>query len=163
MQREYAAFLRAISNVKMQPFRAAMEEMGFTEVDSYGMSGNLLFNAPESDPAALEQRLTNKFDTTAFVRTRAELERVVGGNPFRGRDGAAVLFLAHAPNTTRRQALMNLDYETEPPVLRGRTVFFIYPVRLRGSRTALDFERALEVEGTARSARVIDRVFSAMS
>ena len=41
----YLVLLRAITNVPMKPFRDAMQDMGFTDVESYGMSGNLLFDA----------------------------------------------------------------------------------------------------------------------
>ena len=57
MQR-YVALLRAISNVAMQPFRQAMEELGFTDVASYGMSGNLLFNVDGSDIASIERSIS---------------------------------------------------------------------------------------------------------
>jgi uncharacterized protein (DUF1697 family) len=42
----YVAILRAITYVPMKPFRRALEELGFTDVESHATSGNLLFNAP---------------------------------------------------------------------------------------------------------------------
>jgi Protein of unknown function (DUF1697) len=61
----YVALLRAITNVPMKPFRRALEELGFTDVESYATSGNLLFNARASDPAALERRIAARVGTAA--------------------------------------------------------------------------------------------------
>jgi Protein of unknown function (DUF1697) len=155
----YAALLRAISNVGMASFRKAMEELGFAEVESYGMSGNLLFTAHRSDPASLERHIAKRFGTPAFVRTRLELARVVAHDPFR----AAVLFLAHPPPAARRRAFMQLDFEVPRPVLERSTLYFVYPARLRGKRGPFDFEAALGVSATARSAGMVGRLLGRMS
>jgi uncharacterized protein (DUF1697 family) len=161
MRLRYVALLRAISNVGMQPFRQAIEELGFTAVESYGTSGNLLFSADRSDTRALERRITARLGAVAFVRSCPELARVAAHHPFRGRSGASVFFLARPP-TARRQAFLRLGFEGPRPVLRGRTIFFVHTARLRGTRTPLDFERALGVQGTARSARVVEQLLGRM-
>jgi uncharacterized protein (DUF1697 family) len=153
------ALLRAISNVGMQSFRDGMEELGFTDVESYGMSGNLLFNADRSDTASLERRIAARLGAAALVRTRPALARIVAQDPF----GSSILFLARAPASARRQAFLRLDFEAPRPVLRGKTVYFVYPARLREKRTPLDFERTLDVQGTARSARVVGQLLARIS
>lgn len=154
----YVALLRAIANVSMAPFRQAMEEMGFSEVESLGMSGNLLFDADETDVAAIERLIADRFRTPAIVRTRIELKRAAGQNPFGRRDGACVLFLAKAPAVARRRAFQAIDFEDPSPLLVGRTVFFVHPTRLMGRRSPFDFERALDLKGTARSARIVEQL-----
>src|SRR5688572_2374268 len=89
MHRRYVVLLRAITNVRRQPFRQSMGELGFTDVTSYGASGNLLFSADTSDTASLERRIAAHLGVAAFARARAELARAVAENPFRGRPGAA--------------------------------------------------------------------------
>jgi uncharacterized protein (DUF1697 family) len=143
----------------MQPFRDAMEEMGFTDVESYGMSGNLLFDAPTSDARALERRIAERFGTDAFVRTRTEMAGVVARDPL----GEIVMFLARPPTAAKRRAFVDLDVEDPRPVLRGRTLFFSYPLLLRGRRTPLDIEHALGVRGTFRTSRVVRALLARMS
>jgi uncharacterized protein (DUF1697 family) len=154
----YVALLRAIANVSMAPFREAMEEMGFSGVESLGMSGNLLFEAGDADVAAMEARIGDRFRTTAIVRSRIALKRGAGQNPFGRRDGACVLFLAKAPAVARRRAFEAIGFEDPSPVLVGRTVFFVHPTRLVGKRSPCDFERALDLRGTARSARIVEQL-----
>jgi Protein of unknown function (DUF1697) len=155
----YGALLRAITNVPMKPFRRALEELGFTDVESYATSGNLLFNARASDPAALERRIAARVGTAAFVRTRTEMARVVAQDPL----GAMIMFLAHPPTAAKRHSFLDLDFQEPYPVLRGRTVYFSFPLLLRGRRTPVDIERALDVEGTFRTARVAAALLARMS
>jgi uncharacterized protein (DUF1697 family) len=159
MKQRYVALLRAIAHVSMDPFRKAMEELGFTDVESYGMSGNLLFNAQDSKLAALEKRITDRFGTPAMVRTDAQLARVIAEDPF----DSAILFLTRAPTAARRREFLELDFETPHPVLRGKTVYFEHPARLPGKRSSFDFERGLDVLGTARSARVVRQLLARMT
>jgi hypothetical protein len=94
----------------MKPFRDAMEELGFTDVESYATSGNILFNARASDSASLERRIAGRFNTAAFVRTRMEMAQVVNQD----RLGAMVMFLAHPPAAAKKPASLDLDFK-EPP------------------------------------------------
>jgi uncharacterized protein (DUF1697 family) len=148
----YVALLRAISNLSMAPFRAALEELGFADVVSYGMSGNLVFSTPRTDVAAIEAAIGARLGTTAIVRSRPQLDRIVAADPL----GSSVLFLARSPAAAAARALARLRFEGPRPVLRGRALYFVYPARLSGKRTPTDFERVLGVLGTARSARVVE-------
>jgi uncharacterized protein (DUF1697 family) len=152
---DYVAFLRAISNASMAPFRDAMErELGYTGVETFGMSGNLLFEAPRTPIATLEHRISARFRTNAFVRTAIEVAKIVANDPL----GSTILFLARPPALARREAFEQLDFDGRRPVLRGATVYFRYPTRLRGKKAQFDFEEFLDVLGTARSVRVVKTI-----
>lgn len=157
-RRRYVALLRAITNVPMQPFRDAMEEMGFTDVASYGTSGNLLFDAPTTDAGALEHRIAERFGTDALIRTRIEMARVVAQDPL----GEIVMFLERPPAAAKKRAFLDLDVRDPRPVLRGRTLYFAYPLVRRGRRTPLDIEDALGVRGTFRTSRVVRTLLARM-
>lgn len=163
VRRRYVALLRAISNAAMEPYRNALEELGFTDVDSFGMSGNLMFNAPREDKRSLEDRITDRFGTTAIVRTRSEIARTLAGDPFAGRKGAAVVFLARPPTAARRRAFLELDFAQPLPVLRGSAVFHVWPTTLRGRKGTFNFEKALGVQGTDRTSRVVAGILARMS
>lgn len=159
MKRQYVALLRAISNVRMQPFCESMEELGFSEVESFGMSGNFLFNSDNPDTEALERRIEAKFNTAAFVRTRRQLGRIVAGDPY----GSNILFLMKPPTATRRRAFLKLEFEGPKPVLRGKTIYFVHPSRLSGKRTPTDFEVFFGLQGTVRSAQVVVKLLERMT
>jgi uncharacterized protein (DUF1697 family) len=158
MKQRYVALLRAITNVSMKPFRKKMEELGFTNLESYGMSGNLLFNAKGTNIATLEHRISKEFGTPAMVRTRSQLEKVVAQDLF----GSSILFLTRSPTAAKRRTFLQLDFESPAPVIQGKTVYFVHPARLKGKRASFDFEGALRVLGTARSAQVVRRILALM-
>ncbi len=159
IQRRYVAMLRAITNVSMKSFREQMEDLGLTDVESLGSSGNLIFTANCSDSGSLERQIAARFHTAAVVRSHRELAQIVTRDPF----GAHILFLARAPTAARRRTFLRLEFEMPSPELRGKTVFFVHPARLRGKRTPFDFERALGIQGTARSARVVRQLLARLS
>lgn len=158
----YVALLRAIANTPMAPFRDTMIELGFTGVESFGMSGNLIFTADHGAAGEFEPRIAARFGTDAFVRTAAAMARTAADHPFRDHSGASVLFLASAPAVARRRALQDMAFDGNRPLLRGKALHFTYPSTLAGNRTPVDFERLLGVRGTARSARIVGQLAARM-
>ncbi|HET8525664.1 MAG TPA: hypothetical protein VFM81_03410, partial [Actinomycetota bacterium] len=63
----------------------------------------------------------------------------------------------------KKRAFLDLDVQDPRPVLRGRTLYFAYPLVLRGRRTPLDIEDALGVRGTFRTSRVVRTLLDRMS
>jgi uncharacterized protein (DUF1697 family) len=158
VKQKYVAMLRAIAHVSMKPFREKMEELGFTDVESYGMSGNLMFNAKPADITALERLLGEEFGTPVMVRTDTQLGKVVAQDPF----GSSILFLTRSPTASKRKQFLQLDFASPKPLMYGKTVYFVHPARLKGKRGTFDFEGALGVLGTARSAQVVRRILDLM-
>ena len=89
---DLVAFLRAINvggrQAKNTDLRAAFERMGYTDVETFIASGNVIFSASARASAALEQKieraLEQEFDLemTTFLRTRAEVAAIAGATPF---------------------------------------------------------------------------------
>src|SRR3954471_15525218 len=75
-------------NAKMAELKQAFERAGFTDVRTVLSSGNVVFNARNTSPAALERKaeaamnkaLGHAFDT--FVRSQDELSRLLEKDPF---------------------------------------------------------------------------------
>jgi uncharacterized protein (DUF1697 family) len=57
----YVAFLRAINVgghiVKMDYLRSLFEELGFTNVETFIASGNVVFDSSYKNPASLEKKI----------------------------------------------------------------------------------------------------------
>src|SRR4030095_12804333 len=116
----YVAFLRAINVgghiVKMDQLRKLFTQLGFTDVETFIASGNVLFTSPSKSGAALEAKIEKHlkaalgYEVATFVRTATEVcqggarsgcravcppphERVPGGRAgavFSGSDEGAV-------------------------------------------------------------------------
>ena len=71
----------------MATARAALEEVGFTDVSSFVNSGNLLFSATGGSAKheqAIRKRLEDEFgfEVTTFVRTAAQVRALATHKPF---------------------------------------------------------------------------------
>lgn len=159
----YVALLRAIAHVPMLPLRDSLAELGFTDVESHGMSGNLMFSVEAGSAGAFEKQIGKRLETDAIIRTASQLAKVVKANPFARRQGASLYFLARAPSAAKRREFQGLDFEAPAPVLSGKTVFIVHPSRLKGRKGPFDFEKFLGVPATARSARIVERILEVMA
>lgn len=92
----WVALLRGINVgghvVKMERLRQLFAELGFANVRTYIKSGNVFFEAPEGDRAALSWRIEEHlrqalgYEVPVFLRTAAELEAILALDPFKDRD-----------------------------------------------------------------------------
>ena len=88
----YVAFLRAINvgghTVKMDVLRKHFARMGFTNVETFIASGNVIFDAKGDEPATLEEHIASELENSlgyavaTFLRTPAELAAIVRHEPF---------------------------------------------------------------------------------
>ncbi|MGV8083618.1 MAG: DUF1697 domain-containing protein [Coriobacteriia bacterium] len=162
MSRDFAAFLRGISNVSMQPFRNALLEIGLTDVGSFGATGNMMFCSRDTDCVSLERRIADAVGVETFVRTRLEMSAIVSEDPYTGLAGAS-LFLFRGPiDESRVVSFLSGAFEGDPPVVIGTEVHFVHPLRRPGGKGIIDLERELGVRGTMRASRVVARVFDLM-
>ncbi len=136
------AFLRAVNlgrrRVPMVRLRAVVDDAFATESRTYVNSGNVVFDAAGGRGAierALEARLESEFGFAieTFVRTAAELRRIVDADPFRLERGDTyfVTFMRRSATATRKRGLEALSNDFDTLVVRGADVHW----RMRGKST----------------------------
>ncbi|MBY0373141.1 MAG: DUF1697 domain-containing protein, partial [Bryobacteraceae bacterium] len=127
------ALLRGVNvgghrKVPMAELRAMAEGMGFTRVETYVQSGNLVFatkaKADGKLVARIEQGIEERFGfpVEVMLRTRAELEALIEANPWGRRNGwepdkLLVTFLREDPGAGAREAVAALNGGPEELVL----------------------------------------------
>jgi uncharacterized protein (DUF1697 family) len=136
------AFLRAVNlgkrTVNMKRIVGVFERLGFRGSWTYINSGNVAFEA-SGTRAALERRIQSSlerefgFEVTTFVRTAAELRRIVQAEPFRLAHGDTyfVTFMKSRPSASIAKQLEALSNNFDTLVVRGRDVHW----RMHGRST----------------------------
>src|SRR5690242_1499389 len=137
------AFLRAVNlgrrTVPMARLRSVVADtFGVDDVRTYVNSGNVVFAATGSR-SALERRLERVlerefgFEVATFVRSAAELRRIVDAEPFTVRAGDThfVTFMRSTASAARTKALEALSNDFDTLVVRGPDVHW----RMRGKST----------------------------
>jgi uncharacterized protein (DUF1697 family) len=134
------AFLRAINvgghTVKMDRLRALFEEIGFSNVETFIASGNVIFEAAGGEARTLEDRIEKHlyealgYKVATFLRTSTELAVVANHHPFPGEDGSQegtiyVAFLPSAPNEAAQQKLMALRTPVDDFHVHGREIYWL--------------------------------------
>jgi uncharacterized protein (DUF1697 family) len=155
--------------IRMAELRELYASLGFDPVRSYIQSGNVVFGGGRGTAAALARTIEEAisaqfgFDVPVILRTAAELDRVVRGNPFvaEGADLARlhVTFLAQPPSA--QAAADFAAYRVGPDELRlvGREAYLHCPGGLGDTKLTPTFlERSLGSASTTRNWRTVNTV-----
>ena len=156
----YVALLRGINvggnkKVPMADLRRLLEGLGYEDVSTVLQSGNAVFEAAKAEPERIEQAIEAElgFDVRVLMRTHAELQEVVDGNPF----GAAVERDAKNVHVwfLDRSVEPNVDPEVIAPeeIAPGPKVLYVcYPNGMGRSTLSRHVnEKTLGVTATARN------------
>jgi uncharacterized protein (DUF1697 family) len=89
---KWIAFLRAINvgghTVKMDRLRELFQSFGFSNVETFIASGNVIFETPDGDAARLEREIEHGlqaalgYEVATFVRSLPEIAAIANYRPF---------------------------------------------------------------------------------
>lgn len=170
----YFAFLRAINVgghvVKMDRLREIFESLGFSSVDTFIASGNVIFESTSKNVQALEKKIENSlraalgYEVITFIRTGPELVEIANYQPFRKSDldtalALNIVFLGQPLNEKSKAALMALRTDIDDLHLRGREIYWLCQKRQSESTISnVVFNKALGVPGTVRGANTLKKM-----
>ena len=160
----YVALLRAVNvggtgKLPMTDLRATCGDAGFSRIETYIASGNVIFDSRAAVPrvkAALETRLLAHFGkpTGVVLRTAAEMAAVLAANPFPGVEPrySYVVFLDDPPpRDALKHAVGRSDEEMR---LGAREIFIHYPHGMGRSKLRIPAAKA----GTARNMNTVAKL-----
>lgn len=172
----YVALLRGIGprNPNMHPkkLQGAFEKMGFKNVHTVIASGNVVFDFPSKDAAALEAKIEKAllkllgFTSTTIIRSRDDLAKLIAKDPYKSADHskknyALVTFLKEHSGKLRTMQ------RTGP----GFTVVAVYKkefctaIDLTNTRTPdmmVRFEKEFGKTITSRTWKTVGRILAKM-
>src|SRR6185312_9395937 len=169
------AFLRAINVggrvVKMENLRALFTKAGFTGVETFIASGNVVFDLSASAKGpALEKKIEAMlrdalgYDVATLVRTGAELKAVAEHEPFTPAQlqrafTVNVAFLRQAPDPKALKALEAAKLPTDTFHVRGRELYWLSTIGQGRSKTSnAVFEKQLGMQSTVRGITTIRKM-----
>lgn len=172
---KYVAFLRAINVgghlVKMDRLRTLFEDIGFTNVETFIASGNVIFDSRSTNTGSLEKKIEKHllqslgYEVATFVRSIAELEKVAGSEPFSAaeleQDGNTLYvgFLSRQPSKESLRELIQCADKDNDFKLIDREVYWL--CRVKFSETAFSgarLEKILKLKTTLRNTNTPKRI-----
>ncbi len=168
---DYVALLRGVNvgartQLKMADLREVVEGLGHEQVRTYINSGNVLFRTSDRSRDSIADEIRTALrefvgrDIPVMVRSKADLARVAGHNPFPDADQKYlhVAFLSVAPSSADIAAMMALfEGHAERAEIRGSEAYVDFPNG--AGRSKIDFkrvEKASALEATARNWRTVN-------
>ena len=170
----YLAFLRAINvgghNVKMDALRQLFESLGFSAVETFIASGNVIFETTARNPPTLEAKIEAElrkslgYAVDTFLRTPAELAAIAAYRPFpQARLDAAgalnVAFLAAPLDAAAKRKLAGFKTEIDDFTAHAREVYWLC-LKKQSESTFSNavFEKALGVRATWRGISTVQKM-----
>jgi uncharacterized protein (DUF1697 family) len=170
---KYVAFLRAINvgghTVKMNHLRMLFEALGFSNVETFIASGNVIFDSKAS-AKALEKRIEHclaealGYQVTTFIRSTKELAAVARYKPFAAEpeDDETILyigFLANNPGDEAKQKLLSFTTEVDDFHLSGREVYWLRRKKMGESMfSGARLEKTFGMQATFRNATTVRKL-----
>jgi uncharacterized protein (DUF1697 family) len=170
----FIAFLRAINvgghTVKMDRLRSIFESIGFTGVETFIASGNVVFESKSKDTQALEKKIERTlkealgYEVSAFIRTEAELAAIAkyqAFSPVESSKAAAlnIAFLAEPLAEKSKQKLMALQSDIDSLQAHGREVYWLCLKKQSESKFSNTvLEKAIGRPSTLRGVNTIQKM-----
>jgi uncharacterized protein (DUF1697 family) len=170
----FIAFLRAINvgghTVKMDDLRQLFESLGFSGVETFIASGNVVFETTSKNAKALEKKIENRlrealgYEVATFIRTGAELADIANYRPFRQPDLDAavalnIAFLADTLDDMSKQKLMALKTEIDDFHVHGREIYWLCGKKQSESTFSnAVLEKTLGRQSTLRGANTVKKM-----
>jgi uncharacterized protein (DUF1697 family) len=167
----FVAFLRAINVgghvVKMDALRAHFDALGFTDVQTFIASGNVVFSSRTKNLTTLERTIEKRlhaslgYEVKTFVRSCAEVAAIAGYKPFADKAiqnarSLNVGFLAAPLDAAATKALMALKTDVDDFHVNGREVYWLCKVGQGDSTMSnVRFEKMMKVGVTFRGMKTI--------
>ena len=158
------------NRIKMDALRALYESLGLRDVETYVVSGNVVFRTKTRNLTALAKRIEDAIERSfgfrprVILRTPAELKDVVARNPFRTRRGIEpskllVTFLEGHPAAEALEEVLKIKADPEELHIDGREVYIYFPNGMGRSKLSwVTVEKKLKTSGTGRNWNSVTRL-----
>lgn len=170
---KYAAFLRGINvggrtSVKIERLRETFAALGFQNVKTLIQSGNVVFEADETDDGKLAAKIEAAierefFKTPVMVRSIDEIRDAVENNPFAGEEFEDklfhLIFLSEKLSDEKAALLLSNNCEAEKFAVRDREVYCLLRAGFADSLLGKKYiDNKLKIPATARNWRTMKRI-----
>ncbi len=138
---KHVAFLRAINvgghTVKMDDLRLLFESLGFSRVETFIASGNVIFESPSKSTKVLEKKIegvlheTLGYHVATFIRSTLEIAAIAHYKPFNTAklkaEGSSlyIAFLADRPSEEARKTLLSFSTKVDDFHVSAREVYWL--------------------------------------
>ncbi|WP_420572265.1 DUF1697 domain-containing protein [Kordia sp.] len=166
----YIAILRGINvsgskKLPMAELRTLLSKLGYTDVQTYIQSGNVIFISEENDQEKLANQISEAikaqydYEVPVLVKTITQWKTAIANNPFTTEDISkqAITFLATIPKETT----IEIDSKDDRFKIIDSEVYLYCPNGFGRSKLTNNlFERKLKTQATTRNWKTIYKLLN---
>ncbi len=167
----YISLLRGINvsgqkKILMADLKSLYKELGFSNIQTYIQSGNVVFETQKTEASELQQMIFDKikshygFEVPNLILSPSEIEEALNNNPYQNIEKPYFTFLSDFPNQENINVFNTISFEEEFFELNGKVIYTHYPNGAgRAKMNNKLIERKLKVSATARNLRTTKKLF----
>lgn len=171
---KYIAFLRAINvgghTVKMDRLKKLFESLGFSNVETFIASGNVIFDSSSKNTKTLEKKMevhlkkSLGYEVATFIRSTSELAEIAGYKSFPESEIAKsralyIGFLQAPPSAEAKKKLTSIDSKTERFHFHGRELYRLLTAGFKESKfSGALLEKTLGMPATLRNVTTVKKL-----
>lgn len=176
---KYIALLRGINlgkyrKIRMANLRQLFERMGYTNVQTYIQTGNVIFcTAQENTQGELQKHIQEAiqaqfgFDVPTVVLTHSEMEKVAHNNPFLLQNNELaderlhISFLHTTPSEECKLSISKKQFPPDKYILHNHVVYIFCTATYSQSKLGNTFfENNLKVKATTRNWKTTKKILA---
>lgn len=158
--------------IKMEALKEMYEKLGFTSIQTYIQSGNVVFRSENSDPVSLEKMISQQilkstgFEVPVIVLDLADLKEIISNNPFLTDSSKEishlhVTILSAIPDDVIAEKMNAKKSPDEDYSFVGRAIYLYCPNGYGRTKLHNNFiEKAGKVPATTRNWKTILEIFN---
>jgi uncharacterized protein (DUF1697 family) len=172
---KYVAFLRGINVgghiVKMDDLRRLFEALGFSNVETFIASGNVIFDSPSRSAKTLERKIERQlrealgYEVATFIRSPNEVAAVAAYQPFPDAESEAgdsvlyIAFLADEPDEEAKRRVLSLATPFDDFHISGRELYWLCRKKISDSKiSGATLAKALGAQSTMRNSTTVKKL-----
>jgi uncharacterized protein (DUF1697 family) len=159
------------NSLNMTELSVLYNSLGFTGIQTYIQSGNVIFGAKSEIPVheitqRIEKEILIRFNLVipTMIRTSQEVSLLPNRNPFLNEKKfdpvkMAVIFLHESPSDSQIDKVLNVNYPPDKFYISGPEIFIYCPNGFGKTKIYTNFfEKKMSVAGTARNWKTITAI-----
>jgi uncharacterized protein (DUF1697 family) len=159
------------NSLKMKDLAGLYNDIGFSEIETYIQSGNVIFSSSEkmsidNISAKIKNSIRERFgyNIAVVIRTVPELRLIVNSSPFTNEVSfdptkAAVIFLSDTASVTGIAKLKGIETGPDRYWISGKEIYIYCPDGFGKTKLYANFfDKKLNVEGTTRNWKTINTI-----
>jgi uncharacterized protein (DUF1697 family) len=169
----YISLLRGINvsgqkKILMKDLAALYATLGFTNINTYLQSGNVVFQCDDTEKAAISIKIQQKihekygFEVPTLILDVATLQNAIKNNPFTDNtDQLYLTFLADIPTQTNQKKIQADAYLPDKYEIIGHIIYILCPNGYGNTKLSNNFfENKLKVTATTRNWKTVNALMN---